>query len=45
MNGRQQRHRQRAFYDRTTHNNRWYRWLALASAILALGVLTFYLRM
>ena len=43
MNRRQ--HKRRAFYDRTSYNNRWYRWLALASAILALFVLTLYLSM
>ncbi len=43
-NRQKRRHQKRTFYDRTTYNNRWYRWLALASAILALGVLTFYLQ-
>ena len=38
---RRQRHTH--FFDRTDYNNRWYRWLALASAILAGGVLTYYL--
>ena len=40
MNGRPQR---TPFFDRTDYNNRWYRWLALASALLAGGLLTFYL--
>lgn len=30
-------------FDRTNYNNRWYRWLAVASLILALCVLAFYL--
>ena len=37
------RHRRRGFYDRTDYNNRWYRWLALASALLAGGLLMAYL--
>jgi hypothetical protein len=31
------------FFDRTDYNNRWYRWLALVSAVLAGGLLTLYL--
>jgi hypothetical protein len=37
------RRRTAMFYDRTAYNNRWYRWLALACALLASGVLTVYL--
>ncbi|MCC2641344.1 MAG: hypothetical protein K0S45_1757 [Nitrospira sp.] len=37
------RHRRTPFFDRTDYNNRWYRWLALASALLAGGLLTVYL--
>ncbi len=40
MNG---RNRRRPFYDRTDYNNRWYRWLALASALLAGSLLISYL--
>ncbi len=40
MNGRDRR---TPFFDRTDYNNRWYRWLAVASLVLALGVLTLYL--
>ena len=39
--GRRQRHN--TFFDRTDYNNRWYRWLALASALIASGLLTAYL--
>ena len=37
------RQRRTGFYDQTNYNNRWYRWLALASFLVALGVLTLYL--
>lgn len=37
------RRRGAGFYDRTAYNNRWYRWLALACALLGGGVLTVYL--
>ena len=37
MNG---RIRYRDTFDKTDYNNRWYRWLAVASLVLALIVLT-----
>jgi hypothetical protein len=40
MNG---RNRYPDTFDKTDYNNRWYRWLAVGSFALALGVLTFYL--
>lgn len=40
MNG---RNRYTDTFNKTDYNNRWYCWLAVASLVLALCVLTFYL--
>ena len=38
-----QRQRLTSLFDRTDYDNRWYRWLAFACALIASGLLTAYL--